>query len=122
MKQTELKNVVGSYDAGLANFWFSHIPKAKIFEFLSTFHKKLKPGSVIFIADNVYVEGVGGELTRKKGSEDTFKIRKLEGGSTHTILKNYYTKKELEEIFSQVGINLNIHIGKCFWWINYKIE
>ena len=29
-----LESVVGKFDAGLANFWFSHVPKARMNEFL----------------------------------------------------------------------------------------
>jgi len=36
----ELAKVPGKFDAGLANFWFSHVPKARVEEFLYGFHKK----------------------------------------------------------------------------------
>jgi ubiquinone/menaquinone biosynthesis C-methylase UbiE len=116
-----LSSVPGSFDGGLANFWFSHIPKVQIKEFLVGFHKKIAKHGAIFMADNLYIPDVGGELVTQSGSEDTFKVRKLANGSKHVILKNYYTKNQLRDIFTPFTINLNINLGSCFWWISYEV-
>ncbi|HMK82183.1 MAG TPA: class I SAM-dependent methyltransferase [Candidatus Bathyarchaeia archaeon] len=116
-----LSNVPGSFEGGLANFWFSHIPKTRINEFLLGFHKKIVKHGAVFMADNTYVPGIGGELVTQPGSEDTFKVRKLVNGSEHVILKNYYTKNQLRDIFTTFTANLNIHLGSCFWWISYEV-
>jgi hypothetical protein len=80
----KLDSVQGRYDFGL----FSHIPRNKIDDFLSGFHKKLQPGSKVFMADNVYVPGRGGELMTKEDSEDTYKLRQLDDGTQYEIIKN----------------------------------
>jgi len=116
----KLDTVAGMFDACLANFWFSHIPKARVYEFLVSLNKKLVSGSVVFMADNVYMPGVGGELITRVGSEDTFKIRKLSTGSKHLVLKNYYGEKELRAIFSPRVRELEVHVSKCFWWLSYR--
>jgi ubiquinone/menaquinone biosynthesis C-methylase UbiE len=111
-----------SFTGGLANFWFSHVPKNRIDEFLTGFHKLLKPGSPVFICDNVFVEGIGGELIRKEGDEDTYKLRTLKNGTRQEILKNYFSRKELFEIFQNYDHSFsekNIVIGKCFWAVKY---
>lgn len=118
----ELDTVNGRFDAGLANFWFSHIPKAKISHFLSGFHKKLNPGATVFMCDNVYITGVGGELIQKPDSPDTYKLRTLSDGSTHKVLKNYFTRKELKAIFEPHSTELEIHIGQCYWCIQYRVS
>jgi len=115
-----LSKVEGIFDGGCANFWFSHIPKNKIKIFLETFHGKLEKGSSVFMADNIFIDGVGGELIYKSGDENTYKLRALEDGSRYEILKNYYTKKELEYLFKLYSTNLEITFNKCFWWIKYK--
>ena len=61
-----LDSVPGPFDAGLANFWFSHLPKSRIDEFLTTFHARLVRGAVVFMADNVYLPGIGGELIERR--------------------------------------------------------
>src|SRR4030095_4307148 len=72
------------FDAGLANFWFLPLPKSRIDEFLAEFHTRLVPGAVVFMADNVYSPGIGGELVERPGVADTFKMRTLSDGSRHT--------------------------------------
>ncbi|MBI1730662.1 methyltransferase domain-containing protein [Candidatus Acetothermia bacterium] len=116
----ELDTVNGTFDAGLANFWFSHIPKAKISHFLKEFHKKVGRGAVVFMCDNVYVPGVGGELIQKQDSSDTYKLRTLSDGSTHEVLKNYFTRDELKAILGPCSTELDIHIGQCYWWTHYR--
>src|ERR1041384_6807151 len=91
------------FDGGLANFWLSHVPKSRHAEFLDGFHARLTEGSAVFMADNVYVEGVGGRLVTRPGVEDTFKLRRLDDGSTHEGLKNYFTAGQLLKIFSPRG-------------------
>ncbi len=112
-----------SFTGGLANFWFSHIPKNRIEDFLKGFHSKLKPGSPVFIVDNMNVAGVGGNLVRKQGDENTYKLRTLKDGTQQEILKNYFTKEELFQIFKRCDPTLSIvdiFIGQCFWQVKYK--
>ena len=113
-----------TFTGALANFWFSHIPKDRIANFLEGFHSKLKPGSSVFMADNMNVLGVGGKLITKQGDENTYKLRILKDGTQHEVLKNYFTVEGILEIFKRYDPNLsenNICIGKCFWFIQYKI-
>lgn len=119
----EMKNITGTFNAGCANFFFSHIPKDKIDSFLRLFHSKLLPGAVVYMADNINVEGVGGELITKPGDVNTYKRRTLKDGSSYEILKNYYSEEELRDIFSRYSNGLEVKIGKCFWrvkwiWVN----
>lgn len=114
-----LDDIEGSFDFGLANFWFSHIPKNKIELFLTGFHRKLQPGAQVFMADNVYVPGRGGELIVKEDSEDTYKRRELADGSQHEILKNYFDYQELCEIFKPFSTDLKVFVGSSFWYVSY---
>ncbi|MFH1231690.1 MAG: methyltransferase domain-containing protein [Planctomycetota bacterium] len=110
------------FNGGVANFWLSHIPKARIDEFLKGFHKKLSSGAIVFMADNVYVPKVGGELIKRPDSKDTFKLRELTDGSKYEVLKNYYDEEQLSYIFSPHGRDVKINIGKCFWWLSYLVK
>ena len=108
------------FNAGLAMFWFSHVPKARIGEFLHGLHAALEKGSIVFMVENMLQEGVGGELIRKPGIEDTFKRRTLADGSVHDILKNYYDRSELEALLSPLVTDLQIEMGTCFYRVQYK--
>jgi SAM-dependent methyltransferase len=116
-----LDSVPGRFDAAVANFWFSHLPKSRVDEFLAAFHARLVPGAVVFMADNVYLPGIGGELIERPGVADTFKMRTLSDGSRQAVLKNYYSAAELKDILQRLATDLKVHVGQCFWWVSYII-
>ncbi len=114
----------GSYDGGFSFSWFSHIPRKRVDSFLKGFHRVLKAGSRVFMADNAYIPGVGGKLIKLASSEDTYKKRTLKDGREFTIIKNYYSANELITIFNRQvnGFDLdNIFHGNCFWYVSYEI-
>jgi hypothetical protein len=103
-------------------FWFSHVPRTRLPEFLAAFHRRLGAGAVVFMTDNVDVPGVGGELVRPADSEDTFKLRKLQDGSTHRIIKNYYEDLELRQVLGPHCVRLKVHFGTAYWWVCYEVR
>lgn len=109
------------FNGAMANFWFSHIPKKRINKFLEALHSRLSKNSVVLIADGVYIEGLGGDLVVKKGSKDTYKRRQLKSGENFDILKNYYTKEELGDIFSKYSKEIEIKYLSNFWVVKYQI-
>ncbi len=109
----------------LASFMLSHVLKEDIPSWLDHVHEFLEPGARVFFADNTYIEGVGGVLQTKPDDPNTYKLRTLNDGSQHLIVKNYFTTEELVKLFSKhsKGVNeKNVFIGKCFWWITYIYE
>jgi SAM-dependent methyltransferase len=118
----DLSAIDGNFDAGCAIFWLSHVEKANIGKFLHGLHGRVGPGSPVFMADNVYLEGLGGTLIKKPGSPDTCKLRQLKDGTTHEIVKNYYAAAELKNIFKDFADELHIEIGQCFWWLKYRTK
>lgn len=113
----------GAFNGGLANFWLSHIPKNRIDTFLRGFHRVLQADSQVFMTDNVYVPGIGGEFITKESDENTYKLRRLKDGSKHLVLKNYLSIDELTEIFSKHAKKFwkkDIFYGNYFWYILYE--
>lgn len=117
-----LDNLRDGFNAGCANFWFSHIPKSKIDGFLESLNRKLGSGAMVFMADNMYIPGIGGELVAKPDEKDTYKIRELSNGEKYEVLKNYYNEDDLRSLFTKYSKNLNIVIGRCFWWLWYEVQ
>jgi SAM-dependent methyltransferase len=109
-----------TFDAAVAMFWLSHVPKERMHAFLEQLHARLAPDSVVFLADNVFMPGVGGELIRPPGSIDTFKRRTLRDGSQHEIVKNYYDADELRALVKPWASDAQVHIGTCFWTLIYR--
>jgi ubiquinone/menaquinone biosynthesis C-methylase UbiE len=117
------KNV--SFNGGMADFWFSHIPREKIESFLEDFHCLLESGSLVLVADNVYIAGIGGEFVKKEGDVNTYKRRKLGDGSEHLVLKNYFSSGELTEIFARHVRGFgrkNVFYGKYYWYLFYELK
>src|SRR4051812_18647693 len=81
-----LERLSGDFDAGLAVFWISHVPRGRLDEFVGQFHRKLRPGAVVVMADNMNVPGVGGEFVSSADSADTCKVRELKDGSKHCVI------------------------------------
>ncbi|HSX19382.1 MAG TPA: methyltransferase domain-containing protein [Candidatus Saccharimonadales bacterium] len=111
------------FNGAFAICWFSHIPKQKLGKFLKVFHQNLKKGSTVIFADNVSRSKLGGKLIKKSRDPNTYKERLLEDGTKHLVLKNYYTKTDLINIFRSFDKNVakKIRFGKYFWTINYEI-
>lgn len=90
-----------SFDGGLANFWFSHIPKDCIDSFLDGFHRALRPNSHVFLCDNNPQFLPDGKLFSFPNNANTYRLRTTSDDSEHYVLKNYYTVKDLISIFSK---------------------
>jgi len=113
-----------SFDGALTTFWLSHIPRDRVHTFLESMHRVLKRGSRVFVADNTYIEGVGGPLVREEGDENTYKLRTLKDGGRHLVLKNYYAQAELVKLFGrhvEGFAESNVFYGHCFWWAHYAL-
>jgi SAM-dependent methyltransferase len=117
----DLTPLPGTFDAGVALFWLSHVPKARLAVFLNGFLRRLEPGAVVVLADNVYIPGLGGDLITHPDRPDTCKRRTLADGSTHEILKNYFTESDLRNLLQSAARNLRIHYGQCFWWACFEV-
>jgi len=114
-----------TFTGALASFWLSHVHWEDVDGWIEHMHSVLAPGARVFIADNTYIEGVGGRLVAKEGDPNTYKLRTLNDGSQHLIVKNYFTAEELVELFSRHTDGVmagDVFHGRCFWWISYKLK
>ena len=112
-----------SFTGALASFWLSHVPREKMGSWIEELHRVLEPEAHVFIADNTFIEGVGGKLITKPGDPNTYKLRTLNDGSQHLIVKNYPTAHELVELFGEHSRGItekNVFHRRCFWWVSYS--
>ncbi len=86
------------FTAGLAVFWWSHIQKSRLREFLRGFHRVLSSSAEVVFIDNAYVEGSSTPISRTDECGDTYQIRRLADGSTHEVRKNFPSKSELHAV------------------------
>ena len=117
----DLHDLPADFDAGLAMFWLSHVPRARLRAFLDGLHGRLGPGAVVYLADNVYLPGVGGELLPPDEAGDTYKVRRLSHGGRHRVLKNYFSTEELQTLLAPGTSGLVVRAGSYFWSARYRV-
>ena len=61
----------GGFAAGFAGFWFSHVPRSRVAEFLRGFHAALAPGARVVLLDNRFVPGSSTPLSERDGEGDS---------------------------------------------------
>jgi demethylmenaquinone methyltransferase/2-methoxy-6-polyprenyl-1,4-benzoquinol methylase len=109
------------FTAGLGAFWWSHVPKKRLNEFLTGFHKAFEPGSKIIFMDNLYVEGSNTPVSRQDAEGNTYQWRKLDDGSVHEVLKNFPSKQELLESVKGLASVPEVSLLKYFWVLQYTL-
>ncbi|HSH00703.1 MAG TPA: class I SAM-dependent methyltransferase, partial [candidate division Zixibacteria bacterium] len=115
----ELSQMSGVFDAALAGFWLSHVPRRRLHEFFDGLHSRLKPRSVVLLCDNNLVEGMGGEIIHQPDSDDTYKRRTLNDGTRHVIVKNYFTETDLRELLEPYAADITVYMGHWYWYVLY---
>ncbi|GAB3651862.1 class I SAM-dependent methyltransferase [Ramlibacter alkalitolerans] len=109
------------FDAAFAGFWFSHVPKSRVAEFLAGLHRALVPGARVVFLDNLYVEGNSTPVCERDAEGNTYQMRTLADGSTHQVLKNFPTEGELREAMRGLAGELRHHAWKYYWALEYTV-
>ena len=103
------------FTAALAAFWWSHIPRKRRFEFLDSLRQHLSPGAILVIMDNTHVPDESTPIARTDADGNTYQIRKLEGGQTFEVLKNYPAEHELREAVARWFTDFEVQWLKYYW-------
>jgi SAM-dependent methyltransferase len=117
-----LENIQDKYSAALVAFWWSHIPKTKLNDFLQILHSKLIEGATVIILDNCYVEGSSTLINREDSEGNTYQIRKLKDGSLHEVLKNFPSKEEFSSCIKPFSSDYTFDELDYYWLAKYKIK
>jgi demethylmenaquinone methyltransferase/2-methoxy-6-polyprenyl-1,4-benzoquinol methylase len=106
----------GRFGAAFAGFWLSHVPSARRREFLLELHRVLAPGATVVLLDNLYIEGSNHAIAERDAQGNTYQRRRLEGGSTHLVLKNFPGEAELEDLAASVGGQRTEYTAWEYYW------
>jgi demethylmenaquinone methyltransferase/2-methoxy-6-polyprenyl-1,4-benzoquinol methylase len=101
-------------------FWWSHLPRPKIPDFLAAFHRRLLPGSKVVLIDNLFVEGSSTPISRGDEDGNTYQIRRLKDGSAHEVLKNFPSEALLREDLRGWGRRLSFRPFRYYWLAEYE--
>jgi demethylmenaquinone methyltransferase/2-methoxy-6-polyprenyl-1,4-benzoquinol methylase len=107
------------FTGGLAAFWWSHVPKQRLRNFLAGLNPLFSPGAVIVFIDNRYVEGSSTPVSRADADGNTYQTRKLDDGSTHEVLKNFPTGDELRKSVEGLASGVRVEFLQYYWTLSY---
>lgn len=116
-----LDSVPGSFTAGFAGFWWSHIPKQRLSEFLHGFHRRLGDGAHVVFIDNRYVEGSNTPIAGRDEAGNTYQVRPLRDGSQYRVLKNFPSADELRGALGGLSRELVVSELDYFWCVSYRV-
>jgi 2-polyprenyl-3-methyl-5-hydroxy-6-metoxy-1,4-benzoquinol methylase len=111
-----LPPALGTFDAALAVFWWSHIPQQQIGAFLDSLHARLEPGARVVLMDNRYVEGSSTPITEIDAHGNTYQLRRLGDGSGVRVLKNFPSEEELRAQLPSLCYNA----FEYYWLAEYR--
>ena len=117
-----LPDFIQSFTSGLSVFWWSHVPKARLRDFLRDFHRIFASGARIIFIENCYVEGSSTPISRTNEHSDTYQMRQLDDGSTHEVLKNFPTESELRAAVEGLATDVRIEFLRYYWVLSYMAK
>ena len=116
-----LAHVSGAFTAGLAAFWWSHVPRERQVTFLAGLHARLGVGATVVFIDNRYVPGSSTPITRRDEAGNTYQQRRLADGTAHEVLKNFPTPAELKAALEPVAQELSVVEFAYYWGVRYRV-
>jgi len=111
-----LPDSLGCFNAALAVFWWSHVPRQRIGEFLASLHGRLDNGARVVVMDNRFVEGSSTPISELDAQGNTYQMRRLGDGSPVRVLKNFPDEAELR---SHLPPSLNVETLEYYWLADY---
>jgi demethylmenaquinone methyltransferase/2-methoxy-6-polyprenyl-1,4-benzoquinol methylase len=86
-----------SFDCGFCGFWLSHVPYARLPEFLGELRRVVRPGAEVMVIDSA---PTGAQQT---AGAEYFHERVLNDGTRHTVLKILHTPGTMADALARLG-------------------
>lgn len=117
-----LEGVPTGCNAAFAGFWWSHVKKSGIAQFVANLSRRLEPGSEVVILDNSFTQWSSTPLSRTDEEGNTYQTRKLENGESFEILKNFPTPAELTEAVRPVAREARLEALTYYWLLVFTLK
>jgi ubiquinone/menaquinone biosynthesis C-methylase UbiE len=105
-----------SFDLVALGFWFSHQPRQEYDRLFDVISRPLKKDGLIWMVDNnPPAEGSGEISFRTDEYGNNYKHRYLSNGRSFVILKNYFSRKELETILGN-RFKIRLLVYNEYYW------
>lgn len=109
------------FDAAFAGFWWSHVPLARLPDWLATLHARLVPGARVVLLDNIFVEGSSTPIARRDADGNTYQQRALDDGSVHAVLKNFPARDAVLALLGARAQAPQWTAHRHFWVASYAL-
>jgi SAM-dependent methyltransferase len=117
-----LDNVPPGCNAAFAGFWWSHVKKSDLTQFVARLASRIEPGSVVAILDNSYAEGSSTPVSRTDAEGNTYQMRKLANGQEFEVLKNFPTPAELAAAVGGVAREAHLESVTYYWLLVFTLK
>jgi SAM-dependent methyltransferase len=115
-----LDGIEGPFTAAFSHWWWSHIPKSRLSEFLAVLHNKLTPGALVLFSDSL---PFGSNKTRNDNDGNRLEERILQDGRRFEVVKNFPTERELKNLLDGLAEDIvyREYPEQCNWELTYRI-
>jgi len=118
----DLEAVQGDFDGAFAAFWWSHVRRGNLAEFLGKLHRRLGAGAGVLFFDNRFVVDSSTPVARADETGDTYQERVLADGTRFEVLKNFPSAEEVRtQIVGSSGEAVEVHELEYFWHATYRV-
>ena len=95
-----LEGVAGDFNAAAAIWWYSHVPRRRMPEFMAALNSRLQPGAAVMFVDELPHAGF-----KRDNDEngDTLEIHALSGGRKFSVIKNFPSEDGIRAALSDFG-------------------
>ena len=117
-----LEGVPPGCHAAFAGFWWSHVKKSGLRQFVANLAARLEPGSVVGILDNAWAPGSSTPVARTDAEGNTYQLRTLASGEQMEVLKNFPTATELTEAVRPVAREAHLESLHYYWLLVFTLK
>lgn len=114
-----LNKISGKFSAAYAHWWWSHMPRSRIRDFLLGLHTRLEPGSSVLFSDHLPEYLDKGIDCTVNDDGDRIEIRTLDSGKTYLVIKNFPTNKEIQNYLQGLAENITYQEYDKYWELQY---
>jgi demethylmenaquinone methyltransferase/2-methoxy-6-polyprenyl-1,4-benzoquinol methylase len=117
-----LDNVPPGCNAAFAGFWWSHVKKSDLAQFVANLAARIEPGSVVAVLDNQFAHWSSSPLTRTDSEGNTYQMRKLANGEEFEVLKNFSKPEELADAVRPVAREAHLEALTYYWLMVFTLK
>jgi demethylmenaquinone methyltransferase/2-methoxy-6-polyprenyl-1,4-benzoquinol methylase len=96
------------YDLVFFSFWLSHVPPARVPEFLGKVFRATKPGGRVFMIDSLAEQSSTATDQSVETTEQAQQTRRLNDGREFEIIKVYYRPEVLAPLLKAAGFEADV--------------